>query len=75
MADQGKLLKKPQRRAAIAQAAVRDAKGRLGPEIQNKIGQHLRRLYSDIVDQGVPNRFAELLRDLDDSDLDKPKPE
>ncbi len=75
MADQGKLLKKPQRRAAIAQVAVRDAKGRLGPEIQNKIGQHLRRLYSDIVNEGVPDRFAALLRDLDEPDLDKPKPD
>ena len=73
MANQGKLLKKPQRHAAMAQTAVRDAKARLGPEIQNKIGQHLRRLYSDIVNEGVPQRFAELLRDLDKLEPDKPE--
>lgn len=65
MADQGKLLKKPQRHTPEAQTAVRKSKGRVGPEIQIKIGQHLRRLYSNIVNEGVPERFAQLLRDLD----------
>ncbi|MDQ0353769.1 hypothetical protein J2S22_000683 [Rhodoplanes tepidamans] len=34
-------------------------------EIQTKIGQQLRAIYDDVVDQGVPDRFAELLRNLD----------
>lgn len=37
----------------------------LNREIQTKIGQQLRAVYDDIVDQGVPDRFVELLRDLD----------
>jgi Anti-sigma factor NepR len=68
MADQGKLLKKPQRHAPAAETAGRKSKGRVAPETQIKIGQHLRRFYSDIIDEGVPERFAELLRDLDKSE-------
>lgn len=37
----------------------------LNREIQTKIGQQLRAIYDDIVDQGVPDRFADLLRNLD----------
>jgi Anti-sigma factor NepR len=40
--------------------------GRLGPEVKAKIGQHLRVMYAEIVDQGVPNRFVDILRRLDD---------
>jgi hypothetical protein len=65
MENEGKPLKRPQKPAATARPATRSSKGRLGPEVQTKIGQHLRRLYSDVVNEGVPERFAELLRDLD----------
>lgn len=41
------------------------SKGRLGPEIQNRIGHQLRSMYSDVVNEGVPDRFAELLKQLD----------
>ncbi len=37
----------------------------LGREIQSKIGQQLRAVYDNVVDEGVPERFAELLRQLD----------
>lgn len=37
----------------------------LNREIQTKIGQQLRAIYDDVVDQGVPDRFADLLRSLD----------
>jgi hypothetical protein len=43
-------------------------KGRLGAEIQHKIGQQLRAMYSDTVNEGVPDRFAELLQRLDKQD-------
>ena len=43
-----------------------DAK--LGRDIQAKIGQQLRALYDDVVNQGVPDRFAELLNRLDKPD-------
>lgn len=47
------------------------AKAVLGPEIQNKIGQQLRAMYSDVVSEGVPDRFAELLQQLDAQDKAK----
>ena len=37
----------------------------LNREIQAKIGQQLRAVYNNVVDQGVPDRFADLLRQLD----------
>ena len=37
----------------------------LGPEIQGKIGQLLRKYYDDVVSQGVPDRFSDLLKRLD----------
>jgi Anti-sigma factor NepR len=37
----------------------------LSPDIQGKIGQQLRKIYDDMVNQGVPDRFAELLSRLD----------
>ena len=39
----------------------------LGREIQAKIGQQLRAVYDDVVNQGVPDRFADLLRQLEQS--------
>jgi hypothetical protein len=39
--------------------------GTLGQEIQAKIGDQLRALHDDIVKQGVPDRFADLLARLD----------
>jgi RNA polymerase sigma-70 factor, ECF subfamily len=41
---------------------------KLGPDIKVKIGQHLRALYSDVVNPGVPDRFSEILRRLDQAD-------
>ena len=40
----------------------------LSPEIQAKIGQQLRKLYDDMVSQGVPDRFAELINRLEKQD-------
>lgn len=37
----------------------------LNKDIQGKIGQQLRAVYDDIVEQGVPDRFVELLKSLD----------
>ncbi len=39
---------------------------RLGREIQSRIGHQLRAMYDDVVSQGVPDRFVELLRKLDE---------
>jgi hypothetical protein len=40
---------------------------KLGPDIKAKIGQQLRLMYGEVVDQGVPDRFAEMLKRLDDA--------
>jgi hypothetical protein len=37
----------------------------LNAEIQSRIGHQLRAMYDDVVRQGVPDRFAELVRKLD----------
>jgi hypothetical protein len=41
------------------------SKGGLNSEIQSRIGHQLRAMYDDVVRQGVPDRFAELIRQLD----------
>jgi hypothetical protein len=49
-------------------AETKPRKGRLGAEIQRKIGQQLRSMYTDVVNEGVPDRFAELIKRLDSKD-------
>ena len=39
--------------------------GKLGREVQARLGQQLRAMYDDVVNQGVPDRFAELLNRLE----------
>jgi hypothetical protein len=51
-------------------AATRDKKdlgkpGKLGREVQARLGQQLRAMYDDAVSQGVPDRFADLLNRLE----------
>jgi len=40
----------------------------LGRDIQTKIGQQLRAMYDDVVNQGVPSRFVDLLDRLERRD-------
>jgi hypothetical protein len=44
----------------------RKTRGRLGRDVQSKIGQQLRSMYDDVVSEGVPDRFTEMLRQLDE---------
>ena len=39
--------------------------GKLGRDVQARLGQQLRAMYDDVVNQGVPDRFAELLTRLE----------
>lgn len=48
-----------------------DPPGTLGREIQEKIGDQLRAMHDDIVKQGVPDRFIDLLAKLDKPSDDK----
>jgi len=49
----------------------RKPRGRLGREVQNKIGQQLRAMYDDVVNDGVPDRFVDMLRKLDEEKKDE----
>ncbi len=42
--------------------------GGLNAEVQSRIGHQLRAMYDDVVRQGVPDRFADLIRKLDGPD-------
>jgi Anti-sigma factor NepR len=46
------------------------SEARLGREVQARIGQQLRAMYSDVVNQGVPQHLADLVRRLSDQDQD-----
>ena len=50
---------------AKSQAGKPGKQGALNAEIQSRIGHQLRAMYDDVVRQGVPDRFAELIRKLD----------
>jgi len=39
---------------------------KLGNDVKAKIGHHLREMYDELVDQGVPDRLASILRVLDE---------
>ncbi|HTP90382.1 MAG TPA: NepR family anti-sigma factor [Xanthobacteraceae bacterium] len=41
---------------------------RLGREVQARIGQQLRAMYDDFVNQGVPEHITDLVRKLSDQD-------
>jgi Anti-sigma factor NepR len=38
----------------------------LGPYVMRTIGRELRAMYAEIIAEGVPERFAEILRKLDE---------
>jgi hypothetical protein len=48
------------------EATQRKPRGRLGRDVQGKIGQQLRAMYDDVLNDGVPDRFVEMLRKLDE---------
>lgn len=52
--------------------AATGKQGSLSAEVQSRIGHQLRAMYDDVVRQGVPDRFAELIRKLD---VAKPDPQ
>jgi hypothetical protein len=56
------------RRTAPGSGHSRNAASTLGSDVQAKIGQHLRAMYDDVVRQGVPDRFMDLLAQLDRPD-------
>jgi hypothetical protein len=62
---------KPESRDPMARSATTSHKeARLGREVQARIGQQLRAMYNDFVNQGVPPHLADLVRRLGDQDQD-----
>jgi len=51
-------------------ATTSHKEARLGREVQARIGQQLRAMYNDFVNQGVPPHLADLVRRLGDQDQD-----
>ncbi len=53
--------------AATRQKREHAKPAKLGREVQARLGQQLRAMYDEVVNQGVPARFTELLNRLDGS--------
>jgi len=56
----------PRMKAMYVQRSEKNPVVKLGPDIKAKIGMQLRQIYGEIVDQGVPDRFVEIIKRLDD---------
>jgi Anti-sigma factor NepR len=56
---------KPMDLTAAKTKKAGDKPAKLGREVQARLGQQLRAMYDDVVNQGVPDRFTELLDRLD----------
>ncbi len=58
--------RKPMKERSTRRATRESKAPRLGRDIQVRIGDKLRAMYDNVVDEGVPERFATLLRQFDD---------
>jgi hypothetical protein len=58
-------------KSQASKTAAPGKQGGLNAEIQSRIGHQLRAMYDDVVRQGVPDRFAELIRKLDTPQSDQ----
>jgi hypothetical protein len=63
--------KQESKRPAGRARGPQSRKPALTPEIQKQIGRQLRNLYIGFLQEGVPDRFTELLRRLDAQDASK----
>jgi hypothetical protein len=63
---------KPENQDQMARPATTPThkEARLGREVQARIGQQLRAMYNDVVNQGVPQHLVDLVRRLSDQDQD-----
>jgi Anti-sigma factor NepR len=62
--------RKPAGQQTMETAATRNRKGNAKPaklsrEVQARLGQQLRAMYDEVVGQGVPDRFVDLLNRID----------
>jgi hypothetical protein len=47
---------------------TRKRRGRLGRDVQNKLGKTLQAYFDDVVKEGVPDRFKQILQQYDERD-------
>jgi Anti-sigma factor NepR len=52
---------KPMETAETRSRKISAKPAKLSREVQARLGQQLRSMYDDVVNQGVPDRFAELI--------------
>lgn len=50
------------------------ADGEMKDETRTRIGQQLRVMYGDLMNQGIPDRLSDLLRRLDDDEMTSKQP-
>jgi len=53
--------------AATRRKRLQAKPAKLGRDVQARLGQQLRAMYDEVVNQGVPDRFSELIDRLDGS--------
>jgi len=68
--------KPPGQHTQMESAATRMKKNNAKPakltrDVQARLGQQLRAMYDDVLNQGVPDRFAELVNRIDGNDKDR----
>ena len=56
---------KPMETASTSNKKPNSKSAKLSRDVQARLGQQLRAMYDEVVGQGVPDRFAELLNQLD----------
>ncbi len=55
---------------ATTTTTLHKPEARLGREVQARIGQQLRAMYNDVVNQGVPQHLEDLVRRLSNQEQD-----
>jgi hypothetical protein len=58
---------KPMETAETRDRKASDKPAKLSREVQARLGQQLRTMYDEVVNQGVPDRFTELLNNINDA--------
>ena len=59
----------PEARGTMGRSVThRKSEVRLGREVQARIGQQLRAMYDEVVNEGVPQHISDLIRRLSDQD-------
>ena len=53
--------------AATRNKTTKTKPAKLGRDVQARLGQQLRAMYDEVLNQGVPDRFTDLLNRLDNN--------